>query len=298
MTFFQMSGALILAAGVPRAFDDLDFGLMTGGYVVMRLAMAGQWLRAAHADPDHRQASLRFAVGVSCLQVLWVARLALPEGLLLPSIFPLVAAELAVPAWAERAAHTTWHPRHITERYGLFTIIVLGETILASTVALQTAFDAGFGNAELVSIAIGCLVIVFAMWWLYFDVEENRLLRSLPGAFAYGYGHLPVFASAAAVGAGVQVIVEHETGHGAISDLTAGLSVTVPVALYLLGVWAVGVLPNTTGVIRTAYPVCAVSVVALTVASAPVPTTAAVLAALVVVLVLTDHLRHEEQTNE
>jgi low temperature requirement protein LtrA len=227
------------------------------------------------------------------MQVLWVARLALPEELTVPSFVVLGLGELAVPVWAEHARATNWHPAHITERYGLFTIIVLGETILASTVAMQTAFDAGFGDVELVSIAIGCMVIVFSMWWLYFEVEENRLLGSWAGAFAYGYGHLPVFASAAAVGAGVQVLVEHETGHGQISDLTASLAVTVPVALYLTGVWVVGILPNTTGLVRIAYPVCAALVLAFTGLGAPVPTTALVLAVLVGVLVLTDHHRHE-----
>ena len=42
----------------------------------------------------------------------------------------LVVAELAVPIWGERAAGTTWHPGHIAERYGLFTLIVLGESVL------------------------------------------------------------------------------------------------------------------------------------------------------------------------
>jgi low temperature requirement protein LtrA len=297
MTFLQMSGALILAAGVPRAFHDVDIGLMTAGYVVMRLAMVGQWLRAASADPDHRAVALRYAAGVSLLQVFWVARLALPESLMLPSILVLALGEMTVPAWAERAGHTTWHPRHITERYGLFTIIVLGETILASTIALQTAFDAGFGDAELISIAIGCLVIVFSMWWLYFEVEENRMLRTLRGAFAYGYGHLPLFAAAAAVGAGVQVLVEHETGHGEIGGLTAGLAVTVPVSLYLLCVWAVGILPNTMGVVRAAYPVCAILVFASTGIGATVPATAFLLASLVAVLVLSDHHRLEAFTD-
>jgi low temperature requirement protein LtrA len=259
----------------------------------MRLAMVGQWLRAAYSDPEYRPTALRFAIGVSTMQVLWVARLALPEELTVPSFVVLGLGELAVPVWAEHARATNWHPAHITERYGLFTIIVLGETILASTVAMQTAFDAGFGDVELVSIAIGCMVIVFSMWWLYFEVEENRLLGSWAGAFAYGYGHLPVFASAAAVGAGVQVLVEHETGHGQISDLTASLAVTVPVALYLTGVWVVGILPNTTGLVRIAYPVCAALVLAFTALGAPVPTTALVLAVLVGVLVLTDHHRHE-----
>lgn len=289
MTFLQMSGVLTLAAGVPRAFHDVDMGLMTAGYVVMRLAMVAQWLRAAHGDPEHRPASLRFAVGVSVMQVMWVARLALPEDLLIPSILPLVLGELAVPLWAERARRTTWHAGHITERYGLFTIIVLGESILASTIAMQTAFDAGFGDAELISIAIGVLVIVFAMWWLYFEVEENALLRTFFGAFAYGYGHLPVFAAAAAVGAGVQVLVEHVTGHGHITDLVAALALTVPVSLYVLGVWAVGILPNAKGVVRFAYPACAVMVLLLVPVGAPVPTTAVCLASLVAVLVLTDH---------
>ena len=52
-----------------------------------------------------------------------------------PGFITLAALELAVPVWAERAAPTTWHPQHIAERYGLLTLIVLGESILAATVA-------------------------------------------------------------------------------------------------------------------------------------------------------------------
>ena len=45
----------------------------------------------------------------------------------------LAALELPVPVWAERAAPTPWHPHHIAERYGLLTLIVLGESMLAAT---------------------------------------------------------------------------------------------------------------------------------------------------------------------
>ena len=297
MTFLQMSGALVFAAGVPRVFDDTDLVLATTGYVIMRLAMVGQWLRAAYSDSEHRPVALRFAIGVTTLQVLWIARLALHGDAGLAAFVVLALCELAVPVWAERAGHTTWHPSHITERYGLFTIIVLGESILAATIALQTAFDAGFANVELLSIAIGGMAIVFAMWWLYFEVEENRLLSTDWGSFLYGYGHLPIFAAAASVGAGVQVLVEHETGHGHISDFTASISVTLPVALYVMGVWAVGILPNTKGVVRAAYPVCAVLVLGFTGLGAPVPITAFLLAALVAVLVLSDHHRQEGMTD-
>src|SRR5215217_6941744 len=138
-TLVQIAGALILAAGVPDAFDNGDFGVITLGYVVMRLAMVTQWLRAAAGDPPHRRSSLRFAAGITLVQLGWVLRLLLPEGLGMASFLVLVACELVVPIWAERAAPTTWHPRHIAERYGLFTLIVLGECVLSSTLAIQSA---------------------------------------------------------------------------------------------------------------------------------------------------------------
>jgi low temperature requirement protein LtrA len=231
---------------------------------------------------------------VTALQVLWVLRLGLPGDLSLAGFAALAILELLVPIWAEGTQRTTWHPRHITERYGLFTLIVLGESILAATVALQTAFDTGLADFEVLTIAVGGLVLVFSMWWLYFEVEENQLLSSYWGAFFYAYAHLPVFAAAGAVGAGMQVLVEHETGHGDISSLGASLAITVPVASYVLGVWVVGILPNTKGLVRVAYPACAVLVLACTGLGAPVPTTGALLALLVAVVVLTDYHVHEE----
>ena len=46
-----------------------------------------------------------------------------------------------MPVWAERAGATPWHPHHIAERYGLFTLIVLGESVLAATLAIQAALE-------------------------------------------------------------------------------------------------------------------------------------------------------------
>ncbi|HEY1489311.1 MAG TPA: low temperature requirement protein A, partial [Micromonosporaceae bacterium] len=154
-TLVQITGALILAAGVPRAFDDNNFTVVVIGYVVMRLAMVGQWLRAAYSDPYRRWTALRFAIGITIVQAAWVARLWLPSRLGLASFLVLVVAELLVPIVAERAERTTWHAVHIAERYGLFTLIVLGESILAATTAVQTAFDTGrhLGSLSVVAAA-------------------------------------------------------------------------------------------------------------------------------------------------
>ena len=133
--FVQIAGALILAAGVPAMFETRapNMAVVTG-YVVMRLAMVAQWLRAAASDPDHRVTARRYAAGIAIVQLAWVGMLWVPH-LWAPGFIMLAAFELAVPVWAERAAPTTWHPHHIAERYGLLTLIVLGESILAATVA-------------------------------------------------------------------------------------------------------------------------------------------------------------------
>jgi low temperature requirement protein LtrA len=256
-TFVQMGGALVMAAGVPRAFEHEDIDLMTYGYVIMRLALVTQWLRVAYSVPDERPSALRFAIGVTVVQVLWVGRLWLPDAWFAQTVIPLVLCELAVPAWAERAAPTTWHPHHIAERYGLFTIIVLGESILAALTAFQSAFDADLGDANLVALAIAALVIVFSMWWLYFDQAEHPREGSVALAIAWGYGHLFIFGAAAAVGAGIAVEVDFKTHVAHIGEVTVALATAVPVAIYLIAVWSIHVLPNRRGRLTFAFPVTA-----------------------------------------
>jgi len=234
--FVQLVGALIFAAGVTALFrGELLIGVI--GYVVMRLALVGQWVRASRADPEHRPACLRFAFGVASVQLGWVALLFLPQAMVTTGFLVLAILELSVPIWAEWAAHTTWHPGHITERYGLFTIIVLGESILAGSLAIESAAEAGLLTTELVSTVGGGLLIVLAMWWLYFERPFEWRLQSFSHAFIWGYGHLPIWAAAAAVGAGLSVAIDEVIGETTIGAVGAGAAVTIPVAIYLLGLW-------------------------------------------------------------
>jgi low temperature requirement protein LtrA len=162
-----------------------------------------------------------------------------------PAVFLILAAgELAVPAWAEQPGVTTWHPHHITERYGLLTIIVLGESILAATMAVKTALDSGEALSGLLPTIAGGLLIVYAMWWMYFDRPVHDLLTSLRKAFLWGYGHYLVFASVAAVGAGLAVAVDVATHHAHTSPVAGGFAVAVPVAIYLVCLWVLHYRPE------------------------------------------------------
>jgi low temperature requirement protein LtrA len=181
--------------------------------------------------------ALRYAFGVLLCQVGWLGLLVLPEGGR-PWVFLVMALlEMCVPPFAERDHPTSWHPHHIAERYGLFTIIVLGETIAAATVAVKSGIDEHDALGELLPIAAGGLLIIFAAWWIYFVVPIHDRLRSNRQAFLWGYGHYVVFASAAAIGAGLEVAVEQAVGKAHISTLAASAAVTLPTALYLLTVW-------------------------------------------------------------
>ena len=239
LTFVQIAGVLVVAAGVPAAFERQDFTVMVIGYVIMRIALVAQWLRAAREDPVGRPVALRFATAIALIQVAWVVRLLVgwsEIGYL--TFLVLGILELAVPAWAERAGrHTPWHGGHIVERYGLFTIIVLGECVLATMTATQAAFAAGGLLLPLLTVAIGGLLLVFAMWWSYFkhepDVGHHRSLRSMIG---WGYGHYFVFAAAAALGAGLEVAADTTVDAADLGPAVAAATVAVPVAIYLVAV--------------------------------------------------------------
>jgi low temperature requirement protein LtrA len=291
-TMVQIAGALVLAAGVEPAFDGGDFRVVTAGYVIMRLALVGQWLRAARSDVERRPVALRYAFGVAIVQVAWLLRLALPESLLVAAFLILVVAELAVPIWAERApgGPTTFHPHHIVERYGLFTLIVLGETVSAATLAVRGALDeGGHETRPLLELAVAGLIIVFALWWVYFDRSAHNLLNTLRGSMMWGYGHYFIFAAAAGVGAGLSVAVDHTTGTAEISDRLNGYAVAVPVAVYLFTVWLLHIRPHQSGPILVVFPATSVLVLLAPLGPEPIEVMAGILVVLVGISVTLGH---------
>ena len=240
MVFVQITGALIFAAGVKQLFETHDMNVGTiAGYIIMRFAQVGQWVRAGLSDPAHRGTAFRYAAGITAVQIAWIIGFLGPASWSLAAFLICGPAELLVPTWAERAGVTTWHPHHISERYGLLTIIVLGESILAATLAVQAAIESGERFVVLAPIVVGGLMIVYAMWWLYFYRPVHDLLRrdDLRRTFIWGYGHFAVFTAAAAVGAGLSVAVDAASHHAKIGAFGAAMAVAIPVAIYVAALW-------------------------------------------------------------
>jgi len=239
----QMVGVIILALGIPPVFASVDTGehvdnrLMIAGYVVMRIAMVALWIRAARQDPDHRAVCLIRALTIGVAQIGWIGvlivRASLPVTFLLAAL--MMAVEMAGPWLVERrGGGSRWHAHHIAERYGLLTIIALGEGVVG-TVALLSAKVAAEGwTVGAVLVGVAGVGLTFGMWWIYFAVPSSVLLHAdRSRAIPLNYTHIPVFCSIVATGAGLHAAAYYIDHHSALGRVGTVLAVAIPVGLFI-----------------------------------------------------------------
>ena len=200
LTLVQMAGVLIFALGLPEMFasfqagGQVDIRLMVGGYVVMRVALVGQWLRAMREDPVHREGAGIYAVSLIATQAGWIA-LALariPLARFFLAALALLLIETAGPVVAERRrGGTPWHPHHIAERYGLLTIITLGEVILGTVAAMSVPFHL-FLLAGTAAVLVAAVVLAdqgLSLAWSMVVVALAPVV-TIVGYEALGHRHL------------------------------------------------------------------------------------------------------------
>ncbi|TQJ17914.1 low temperature requirement protein LtrA [Kribbella jejuensis] len=291
LTIVQMSGVLVLAAGIEKVFADHDFTVVVIGYVVMRMAMIAQWLRAARSGGGNRRTAQFYAGGIAIVQVLWLTLLVMPGSVQVIAWVVFVIAELAVPIVAERRGVTPWHPHHITERYGLFTLILLGESLLASANAIIEAVHDHESLGPLIALSALTLVVTAALWWIYFWPPHHTAITSFRRSLRYGYVHYFVFAAAGAFSAGIEVEIDSITHHTELSEVAASYTVTIPIAIFVVGIWWIALRDNADRVVNIAVPVGAVLVLLDPLIPIPFALTAVFMAGVVATLVLRPPVR-------
>ncbi len=249
MTMLQMVGVIILALGLPAMFASIEEGrhvdnrVMVAGYVVMRIGLVAQWLRAAKQDPDRRSACLTYATVVTVAQIGWIAMIIVSSSVATTYLWAvaLMAFEMFGPWLAERRmGGTPWHAHHISERYSLLTIIALGEGVVGTVASLSAVVGAQGWSVDAVLVAVAGTGLTFGMWWVYFILPQSRLLeahREL--SFRFGYLHLVVFGAIVATGAGLHAAAYYIDYHSKLSAVGTVLSVAIPVAIYLAAVYLI-----------------------------------------------------------
>lgn len=244
-TMVQMVGVTVLGLGLPQMFHSIDAGhaidnrVMVAGYVVMRVAMVFQWLRAARQSPARRAACLAYAKVTVLAQLGWVAMTFahLTLGATVVVVVALLLVELGGPYLAEtRRGGTPWHAHHVAERYGLLAIIALGEGVIGTVASLSAIIQVQGWTTDAVLVGVAGMGLTFGMWWCYFLLPAGDILHvHRERSFMWGYGSLPLLAAIAATGAGLHVAALFIEQKAHIGPVATVLALAVPVAVYLTG---------------------------------------------------------------
>ncbi|KAA0022370.1 low temperature requirement protein A [Antrihabitans cavernicola] len=247
-TMVQMIGVIILALGIPQLYESIDQGehvdnrIVVAGYVVMRVAMIFQWLRAAKQNPERRRACLTYAGAIGIAQLGWigalVAHTSVPVTIVL--VLLLASVEFAGPWIVERRkGETPWHAHHIAERYSLLAIIALGEGVVGTVASLSAVIGTQGWTTDAILVGIAGTGLTFGIWWVYFTVPVGEILhRHRDRSFFFGYIHIVIFAAIVATGAGLHVAayyIEHEAHIGSVATVS---SVAIPVGVYVATIFA------------------------------------------------------------
>ena len=270
----SMGAMLVVALAVPGAFGD--HGVLFGAtYLLVRLLHIVLYAIVGRDDPDLRGAVLRFAptalLGASLLVLAGFI-----EGDERIAVWVLaLAIDYVGPAALGGGRGWRIAPEHFAERHGLIVLIALGESIIAIGVGAGFELVAGV----IVAGALG-IVVVSALWWLYFDVaaifarrrlmqasgvEQARLARD-----AYSYLHLPMVAGIVLFALGLKTTLGHV---GEELDTVPAVGLCGGVALYLLA--HIAFLFRTTRRVFRRRTIGAVVLLALIPAAVAIPALAA-----------------------
>lgn len=231
---------------------------MVAGYVVMRVAVLVQWVRVVRNNPQYRVVGKTYIACITVAQTGWVLILFLPLDALSFAIFAIIVLiiDWAGPSIADAKAvkHGSlplpWNAHHVAERYSLLAIIALGETVFGTLAAAQSITkEEGWSVVSVTVIGLG-VIMTFALWWVYFMVPSAPILAvRRDKARPWSFGHMAVFASIAAIGAGLHVIGYVYDSHYHVSVTAAIVAIAVPVlglmlSLYSVHAWLVSAFPR------------------------------------------------------
>ena len=233
----SMAAVVGLAACATDATGE-RFGVFVGCQLLLRLLLLLQYGRAYRHVPDARPVVRLYLFGAGAGALLWAVSLLVPRPLAFALWAAAVLVEALVPLLATRApADVPLHVEHLPERFALFVILVLGESVAGVAHGLH---DAGW-TAPSVPVAVLSFVLAAALWWTYFDLagaRAKRLLNEVGGERSdhshdvYIFGQLPLTLALATIGAGIELAVV-ESGQGEVPTGTR-LLLAGGVALFLI----------------------------------------------------------------
>ncbi len=220
--------AMVAIAAMAVQIRDVAHGLHSTGftvsYVILRSIMLALYWRAWRSVPEARPLIRLYGGGYSVAVAIWLVSLAFAP----PARYVVwgiaIALELSLPPLGTRIhGRVPTSASHVPERWALFTMIVMGESIVAVAVATASSH----WHVDSAVAAVVGFASVAAAWWLYFDRQADVVLSGTRRSVViYSYAHLPLLMGLAATGSGIRLLIEragdHRLGAGATAALLGG----------------------------------------------------------------------------
>ena len=213
LVFIQIFAIATMGLSVSKAFGDL-YIQFTLAYVVTRVILFLMYVRAAKVDKEGRALSNGYLIGFGGGTAIWIGSLFLPAEIHWVGWLLGIGFEFGLPflpqfqKWAQDLA---FDRHHMAERFGIFTIIVLGEAFVK---ILDDAQGTSFGWPQFGFSIFGFLTL-YSIWWLYFGETEEKVVNqeTLWKPMAWMYSHAFVAAALIAFGVGVKKLYASTLEH-------------------------------------------------------------------------------------
>ncbi len=241
LTLVQMFAVAAMAANAADALDSRSSAGFAAAYAAMRFVLVAQYARARRIH-SARGLATRYLAGHGLAATLWLSSAFVPA----PARFVVWAVALAIDLGTPWVAvtHSAAVPpdaSHLPERFGLFTLILLGESVIAVMQGMKSQED--WSVAPATSAFLG-MAIAFTIWWWYFDgatavgEQHVRTRRDAIRFHVWSYAHLPLYLGIAVAAAGIQRIVHLGSAaelHGVDGVLLATSLSVVMAAMTFIG---------------------------------------------------------------
>jgi low temperature requirement protein LtrA len=207
LTLLQMFAVAIMAANAKDALDSRSSAGFAAAYAVVRLILVAQYARA-RSVPAARGLATHYFAGHGLAALLWLVSALVPA----PERFVIWALALALDLgtpWLAVPHNVKLPPdgSHLPERFGLFTLILLGESVVALMRGIESQEN---WPVEAVASAFLGMSLLFVLWWWYFDgvgAAEEQPVRTHADAIRFhiwSYAHFPLSLGIVVLGVGIE----------------------------------------------------------------------------------------------
>ena len=239
LMLLQIAVAALMAVSVPDGLGK-NSSWFALSYAIMRTILVIEYLRTRKHVPAARKLTTRYSIGFSIAAGIWFASIFVPPPFRLFLWIIGLGVDIGTPLLFARQLSVQFAPHihHLPERFGSFTIIVLGISILG---VVNGIADHNWTISSIISAGLG-LGIAFSLWWIYFDTVDGSEIRALRENKQIGiyvtwlYIHFPLIIAFTAFGVSIEHVVLSNQALALPSSEKWLLCISTFLCLFTLGI--------------------------------------------------------------